>query len=98
MSIDESKMAVDSSFSFLNLRKQHTNLKLNLLFKIETQTNSLSKIAPHTPLTKRLYGPTPDTQTRLASYSLASYSLCFKQFKLIFINILMIALTHLRNG
>ena len=37
MLIDESKMAVDSSFSFLNLRKQHTNLKLKLLFKIETQ-------------------------------------------------------------
>ena len=36
MLIDESKMAVDSSFSFLNLRKQHTNLKLKLLFKIET--------------------------------------------------------------
>ena len=35
---DESKMAVDSSFSFLNLIKQHTNLKLKLLFKIETQT------------------------------------------------------------
>ena len=38
MLIDESKMAVDSSFSFLNLRKQHTNLKLKLLCKIETQT------------------------------------------------------------
>ena len=64
MLIDESKMAVDSSFSFLNLRKQHTNPKLNLLFKIETQTNSLRKIAPLTPLTKRLYEPTPDTQTQ----------------------------------
>ena len=51
MLIDESKMAVDSSFSFLNLRKQHTNLKLKFLFKIKTQTNSLSKIAPLTPLT-----------------------------------------------
>ena len=30
-------MAVDNSFSFLNLRKQHTKLKLTLLFKIETQ-------------------------------------------------------------
>ena len=40
MLIDESKMAVDSSFSFLNLRKQHTNLKLKLLFKIETQNRS----------------------------------------------------------
>ena len=38
MLIDESKMAVDSSFTFLNLRKQHTNLKLKLLFKIKTQT------------------------------------------------------------
>ena len=38
MLIDESKMAVVSSFSFLNLRKQHTNLKLKLPFKIETQT------------------------------------------------------------
>ena len=38
MLIDESKMAVDSSFSFSNLRKQHTNLKLKLLFKIETHT------------------------------------------------------------
>ena len=28
-------MAVDSSFSFLNFRKQHTNLKLKFLFKIE---------------------------------------------------------------
>ena len=65
MLIDELKMAVGSSFSLLNLREQHTNLKLKLLFKIETQTNSLSKIAPFTPLTKRLYEPTPDTQTRL---------------------------------
>ena len=31
MLIDESKMAVDSSFSFLNLRKQHTNLNPLLL-------------------------------------------------------------------
>ena len=46
MLIDESKMAVDSSFSFLNLRKQRTNLKLKLLFKIEALTLSLSKIAP----------------------------------------------------
>ena len=38
MLIDESKMAVDSSFIFLNLRKQHTNLKLKLLLKIETRT------------------------------------------------------------
>ena len=30
-------MAVDSSFSFLNLKKQHTNFKLKLLLKIETQ-------------------------------------------------------------
>ena len=37
MLIDESKMAVDSSFSCLNLRKQHTNLKLKLVFEIETQ-------------------------------------------------------------
>ena len=45
-------MAVDSSFSFLNLRKQHTNLKLKLLFKIEnTKSLSLSKIAPVTLLT-----------------------------------------------
>ena len=58
-------MAVDSSFSFLNLRKQQTNLKLKLLFKIEPQTNPLSKIAPLTPLTKRLYEPTLDTQTPL---------------------------------
>ena len=44
MLIDESKMAVDSSFSFLNQRKQHTNLKLKLLFKIEnTKSLSLSK-------------------------------------------------------
>ena len=38
MLIDESKMAVESSFSFLNLRKQYTNLKLKLLFNIETRT------------------------------------------------------------
>ena len=38
MLIDESKLAVDSSFSFANLRKHHTNLKLKLLFKIETKT------------------------------------------------------------
>ena len=31
-------MAVDSFFSFLNFRKQHTNLKLKLIFKIETET------------------------------------------------------------
>ena len=37
MLIDESKLAVDSSFSFLNLGKEHTNLKLKLLFKIKTQ-------------------------------------------------------------
>ena len=39
MLIDKSKMAVDSFFSFLNLRKQHTNLELKLLFKIETQNH-----------------------------------------------------------
>ena len=33
-------MAVDSSFIFLNLKKQHTNRKLKLLFKIETQNPS----------------------------------------------------------
>ena len=43
-------MAVDSSFSYFNLRKQNTSLKLKLLSKIETQTNSLSKIAPLTLL------------------------------------------------
>ena len=49
MSIDESKIAVDSSFSFMNLRKQRTNLKLKLPFKIEnTKPLSLSKIAPLT--------------------------------------------------
>ena len=37
MLIDESKITVNSSFSVLNLRKQHTNLKLKLLFKIQTQ-------------------------------------------------------------
>ena len=37
MLIDNSKLAVDSSFSFLNLGKEHTNLKLKLLFKIEIQ-------------------------------------------------------------
>ena len=40
MLIDEPKMAVDCSFSFLNLRKQQTNLKLELLFNIETQNYS----------------------------------------------------------
>ena len=48
--IDELKMAVDSFFSFLNLRKQQTNPKLKLLFKIKTQTNQPSKIAPLTLL------------------------------------------------
>ena len=43
MLIDESKMAVDSSFSFLNLRKQHSNFKLKFLFKIETQ-NPLTEL------------------------------------------------------
>ena len=38
MLIDELKMAVDSSLSFLNLRKQQTDFKLKLLFKTETQT------------------------------------------------------------
>ena len=37
MLIDESKMRANSSFSFLNRRKRHTNLKLKLLFNIETQ-------------------------------------------------------------
>ena len=40
MLIDESKMAVDSSFSFLDFRKQDTNLKWKLLLKIETQKHS----------------------------------------------------------
>ena len=40
MLIDESKMAADGSFSFLNRRKKHSNLKFKLLFMIETQTNS----------------------------------------------------------
>ena len=42
MLIDKSKMAVDSFFSFLNLRKQLANFEL----KLETQTLSLSKHAP----------------------------------------------------
>ena len=65
MLIDELKMADDSSSSFLNLRKQHANLKLNFYLRLKHKTNSLSKPAPLTPLTKRLYEPTPDTQTRL---------------------------------
>ena len=59
MLIDKSKMAIDSSFSFLNLREQDTNLKLKLLFKIETQTNSLSKIALHTHLLLNGYTSQP---------------------------------------
>ena len=59
MLIDESKMAVDSFFSFLNLRKQNTNHKLKLLFKIRTQTNSLSEIVP---LTLLLNGNTSQPQ------------------------------------
>ena len=39
MLIDESKMTFDSFFSFLNHRKQHTNLKLRILFKTENITN-----------------------------------------------------------
>ena len=48
MLIDESKMAVDSFFSFLNLRKQHTNLKLKLLqyLRLKHKLLSLSKIPP----------------------------------------------------
>ena len=69
MLIDESKMAVDSSFSFLNLRKQHTNPKLKLLFKSDTQKLlSLSKTTPLKLFTKWLYEPITDTQSRLTAY------------------------------
>ena len=45
MPIYESKMAIDSSDSFLNCRKQHINLKFNYyLIKIENKV-STSKIA-----------------------------------------------------
>ena len=43
--IDKSKMAVDSSFSFLIRRKHHTNPKLRLLLKIENKKISMGKIA-----------------------------------------------------
>ena len=67
--IDESKMTVGSPFSFLNCRKQHTNLKSRLLFKIKkTNQLSLSKTAPLTLTTKRPYMPTTDTQLGWTAY------------------------------
>ena len=69
-------MAVDSSFSFLNLWKQHTNLKLKLLFKIEnTKPLSLSKIAPLTLLTidqiQIVKDLTATDQVQIAPYTLS---------------------------
>ena len=43
MLIDESKMAVDNSFSFLNLRKQHTNLKLNFYLRLKHKPTNWAK-------------------------------------------------------
>ena len=76
MLIDESKMAVDSSFSFLTLRKQLTNLKLKLLFKIEnTKPLLLSKIAPLTLLTidqiQIVKDLTATDQVQVAPYTLS---------------------------
>ena len=79
MLIDKSKMAVDSSFSFLNLRKHHTNLKLKLLFKIETQTLSLRKVASLNFLRstnsdrKRLSSDRPDSDRALHTLSIDQF-------------------------
>ena len=70
--IDQSKMAVDSFVSFLNRRKQHTNLKLNYyLFKIKKKFPR-SKIALLKLLAisqfksqLRLHKSVTDTQSRL---------------------------------
>ena len=43
MLIDESKMAVDSSFSFLNLRKQHTILNQNFYFRLKHKPTNWAK-------------------------------------------------------
>ena len=41
MLLDESKMAADSSISFLNCGKQHTNLKLRTFYlRLKTKPNS----------------------------------------------------------
>ena len=68
-------MAVGSSFSFLNLRKQNTNLKLKLLFKIEnTKPLTLSKIAQLTLLTidsiQIVKDLTATDQVQIAPYTL----------------------------
>ena len=44
MFIDESKMAVNSSFSFLNLRKQNTNLKLKLHLRLKHKLTHWAKL------------------------------------------------------
>ena len=72
MLIDESKMAVDSSFSFLNLRKQHTNLKLKLLFKIKnTKPLSLSKTLLTIDQIQIVKDLTATDQVQVAPYTLS---------------------------
>ena len=64
-------MAVDSFFSFLNLRKQHTNLKLKLLFKIEnTKPPSLSKTLLTIDQIQIVKDLTATDQVQLAPYTL----------------------------
>ena len=65
MLVDESKMAIDSFFSFLNRRSSTTILNYELLFKIKYKPTLTEQIAPLTLLTKRLYEPITDAQTRL---------------------------------
>ena len=65
-------MAVDSSFSFLNLRKQHTNLKLKLLFKIETtKLLSLSKTLFTIDQIQIVKDLTTTDQVQVAPYTLS---------------------------
>ena len=76
MLVDESKIAVDSFFSFLNLRKQPTNLKLKLLFKIETQTTlteqNCSTIISYDQLLQIAIDLTMIDQVQIAFYTLLS--------------------------
>ena len=80
MLIDESKMAVDSSFSFLNLRKQHTILNGNFYLRLKhkttlTEQNRSTNTSYDRPGSdcKRLNRDRPDSGRTLHTLAIAQF-------------------------
>ena len=80
MLIDESEMAVDSSFSFLNLRKQHTILNWNFYLRLKhkttlTEQNRSTNTSYDRPGSdcKRLNRDRPDSGRTLHTLAIAQF-------------------------